>query len=63
MAKGRQTSNARVQHGDRRQKQGRKQYGALADLTVPELQQRAQRKGIKGRSGMRKAELIKSLSR
>ncbi|MGK5448180.1 Rho termination factor N-terminal domain-containing protein [Streptomyces radiopugnans] len=62
MAQGRDSDNARAQHGDRRLEEKRQKYGDLADLTVDELQQRAEQKGIKDRSQMRKDDLLRALT-
>ncbi len=56
------SDNARAQHGDRRLEEKREKYGDLADLTVDELQQRAEEQGVEGRSGMRKEELLDALT-
>ncbi|MEU0119784.1 Rho termination factor N-terminal domain-containing protein [Streptomyces bobili] len=34
----------------------------MANMTVDELQRRAEERGVKGRSGMRKEELLDALS-
>ncbi|MEY9211815.1 Rho termination factor N-terminal domain-containing protein [Thermobifida halotolerans] len=62
MAKEQNSENARAQHGDRRLEEKRGKYGDLANLTVEQLQQRAEEQGIQGRSGMRKEELLEALS-
>lgn len=53
--------SARAEHGDRRTEAKREKHGDLGDLTVQELQQRAEEQGVKGRSGMRKEELIEAI--
>ncbi|MDA8372622.1 MAG: Rho termination factor N-terminal domain-containing protein [Nocardiopsaceae bacterium] len=62
MANKKNSDNARAQHGDRRLEEKREKYGDLANLSVGELQQRAEEQGIEGRSSMRKEELLDALS-
>ncbi|GAA3732846.1 hypothetical protein HDA32_002230 [Spinactinospora alkalitolerans] len=63
MAQGQNSDNPRAEHGDRRLEEKREKYGDLANLTVEELQQRAEERGIENRSEMRKEELLEALSR
>lgn len=57
-----QDINARAEHGDKRYQEMREKYGELADLTVEQLQQRAEEQGVDNRSQMNKSDLIDALS-
>ncbi len=59
----RTSTNARVEHHDDRFEDRRNQLGKTSELTVAELQDRAAKAGIKGRSKMRKDDLVKALDR
>ncbi|MEU0344624.1 Rho termination factor N-terminal domain-containing protein [Streptomyces bobili] len=62
MAKESRSDNAPAEHDDRRTQEKREKYGDMANMTVDELQRRAEERGVKGRSGMRKEELLDALS-
>jgi hypothetical protein len=54
--------NVHAEHGDRRVEELREKYGDLANLTVGELQQRAQQQGIEHPSELRKEEHLEALT-
>ncbi|MEY9211816.1 Rho termination factor N-terminal domain-containing protein [Thermobifida halotolerans] len=54
--------NPHAQHGDQRVEALREKYGDLANLTVDELQERARQQGVKSPSGLRKEELLETLT-
>lgn len=56
------SENTQAEHGDERVEELRQQYGDLANLTVPELQDKAREQGIDSPSDKTKEELLQALN-